>query len=80
MKTITYPLRLDPALLARVQEEAEMRGKKVAELFRDIIGYGLENLPDAPSNSRLIASAWDSLGPAPDIIWENVPPTPADRL
>jgi hypothetical protein len=67
MKTVTYPLRLAPPLLKRVRSKARRRNKKMAELFRDIIGYGLESLPPTPDTSVAVADTWEKLGPAPDI-------------
>lgn len=68
MKTVTYPLRLSEDVFRKVKKEAERRRKKVSELFRDIIDYGLPSLPPLPNdNPETIADTWDKLGPAPEI-------------
>ena len=72
MKTVTYPLRLAAPLYQQVQNEAKRRHKQVADLFREIIGYGLEALPPVPDYEAAQA-AWDSLGPAPEVIYDKLP-------
>ena len=72
MKTVTYPLRLPDELYQQVQDEATRRHKKISELFREIIGYGLESLPPVP-DYEAAQEAWDSLGPAPDVIYDKLP-------
>ena len=72
MKTITYLLRLDPPLLERVRSEAKRRNKKVSELFRDIIGYGLQSLPPVPDTAAPVADAWEKLGPAPEVDYDKL--------
>jgi len=67
MKTVTYSLRLDEATYKRVQQESEMRGKKVSDQFRELIDLGLGALPDW-DNTVLAAEAWDLIGPAPRIM------------
>ena len=72
MKTVTYPLRLTVDLYGRVQSEANRRGKKVSELFREIIGYGIEALPAVPDTSEAGADTWVKLGPAPEVDYDKL--------
>ena len=68
VKTVTYPLRMSEAVFRKVKKEAGRRRKKVSELFREIIDYGLPSLPPLPNdNPETIADTWEKLGPAPDI-------------
>ncbi len=66
MKTVVYPLRLPAGLYKRVQAEAGKRRKKVSELFREVILYGLPALPPLPDTSQAVADTWAKLGPAPE--------------
>lgn len=73
MKTVTYPLRLNEAVFQRVKKEAGRRHKKVSELFRDIIAYGLPSLPPLPDETtETIADTWEKLGPAPEIDYDKL--------
>jgi hypothetical protein len=72
MKTVVYPLRLPAGLYKRVQVEAGKRRKKVSELFREVIQYGLPALPPLPDTSQAIAGTWEKLGPAPDIDYDKL--------
>jgi len=65
MRTIVYPLRLPAWLYARVRAEARKRHKKISELFREVIHYGLPRLPPLPDTSEAVADTWEKLGPAP---------------
>ena len=72
MKTTTYPLRLSQPLLERVRSEAQRRNKKLSELFRDLIGYGLESLPPVPDTTAAVADTWEKLGPAPEVDYDKL--------
>ena len=72
MKTTVYPLRLSDELYGRVKAVAEQRGKKVSDMFRDIIGYGLESLPPMPDMRAVILDTWDKLGPAPEVNYDEI--------
>ena len=72
MKTITYPVRLIEADYERVVKEANRRRKSVAELFRDLVTYGLPALPEIPDYEAAQA-AWDSLGPPPEVYYDELP-------
>ena len=68
VKTVTYPLRMSEAVLRKVKKEAGRRRKKVSELLREIIDYGLPSLPPLTNdNPETIADTWEKLGPAPEI-------------
>jgi hypothetical protein len=68
VKTVTYPLRLSEEVFRKVKKEAGRRRKKVSELFREIIDYGMPSLPPLPNDdAETIADTWDKLGPAPEI-------------
>ena len=73
MKTVTYPLRMTDEVFERVRQEAERRQKKLSEAFREIITYGLAALPPLPQSYEAAQAAWDSLGPAPEVIYEKLP-------
>ncbi len=73
VKTITYPLRLNEEVLQKVKREAGRRRKKVSEIFRDIIDYGLPSLPPmSDETTEAIANTWERLGPAPDINYDKL--------
>ena len=72
MKTVVYPLRLPAGLYKRVRVEASRRRKKVSEVFREVIQYGLPALPPLPDTSRAVAETWEKLGPAPDIDYDQL--------
>jgi len=73
VKTVTYPLRLNEAVFRKVKKEAGRRHKKVSELFRDIIEYGLPSLPPLPDDStEIIRDTWEKLGPAPEIDYDRL--------
>lgn len=73
VKTIVYPIRLSDEDYALVQREAARRKKTLADLFRDLITYGLPALPPMPENYEALGEAWDSLGPAPEVIYDKLP-------
>ncbi|MEI6785946.1 MAG: hypothetical protein WCQ21_34095 [Verrucomicrobiota bacterium] len=73
MKTISYPVRFTEAEYAAVKLEAQKRKKTIADLFRDLIAYGLPALPPIPENYEALQEVWDNLGPAPEVIYENLP-------
>jgi hypothetical protein len=44
----------------------------LADLFRDLILYGLPALPAVP-DYEAAQEAWDSLGPAPEVLYDKLP-------
>ncbi len=72
MKTVTYPVRLRKDDYDRLVLEANRRRKSLADLFRDLVTFGLPALPPLPDYEAAQA-AWDSLGPAPDIVYDKLP-------
>ncbi len=56
-----------------LKREAKRRRKSLADLFRDLITYGLPALPPVPENYEALQEVWDNLGPAPEVIYENLP-------
>ena len=74
MKTVTYPIRIQESDYKRLVAEAERRRKSLADLFRDLITYGLPALPPIPETYEALQEVWDSLGPAPEILYDKLPP------
>ena len=74
MKTVTYPIRIQESDYKRLVAEAERRRKSLADLFRDLITYGLPALPPIPETYEALQEVWDSLGPAPEILHDKLPP------
>lgn len=74
MKTVTYPVRLRQEDYDRLVNEAERRHKSLAELFRDLVTFGLPALPPLP-DYEAAQEAWDALGPAPEVVYDKLPET-----
>jgi hypothetical protein len=72
MKTVTYPVRIDQAVYDTLVQEAKRRQKSLADLFRDLISYGLPALPPVP-DYEAAAKAWISLGPPPEVLYDKLP-------
>ena len=73
MKTVTYPIRIEQRDYRRLVAEAKRRRKSLADLFRDLIIYGLPALPPIPENYEALQEVWDNLGPPPEILYEKLP-------
>ncbi len=73
MKTVTYPIRIEQADYDLLVKEAKRRKKSLADLFRDLIAYGLPALPAIPEPYEAAQAAWESLGPAPEINYDKLP-------
>ena len=73
MKTVTYPIRIEESDYKRLVAEAKRRRKSLADLFRDLITYGLPALPPIPETYEALQEVWDSLGPLPEILYDNQP-------
>ena len=69
MKTVTYPIRIEESDYKRLVAEAKRRRKSLADLFRDLITYGLPALPPIPETYEALQEVWDSLGPPPEILY-----------
>jgi hypothetical protein len=72
MKTVTYPVRLKQDDYEKLVKEANRRQKPLADLFRDLVTYGLPALPPLP-DYEAAQEAWDSLGPAPEVVYDKLP-------
>jgi hypothetical protein len=73
MKTVTYPIRIDKREYEALVAEAKRRRKSLADLFRDLITYGLPALPPIPETCEILQEVWDNLGPAPEILYDKLP-------
>jgi hypothetical protein len=73
VKTISYPVRFSEEEYAALKREAAKRKKTLAGLLRDLITYGLPALPPVPENYEALQEVWDRLGPAPEVVYENLP-------
>ncbi len=73
MKTVTYPIRIQQGDYRRLVAEAKRRRKSLAELFRDLITYGLPALPPVPESYESLQEVWDNLGPPPEILYDKLP-------
>lgn len=73
MKTVTYPIRIAKSDYRTLVAEAKRRRKSVADLFRDLIIYGLPALPPMPENYEALQEVWDSLAPPPEILYDKLP-------
>lgn len=73
MKTVTYPIRIQQGDYRRLVAEAKRRRKSLAELFRDLIAYGLPALPPVPETYEALQEVWDNLGPPPEILYDKLP-------
>ncbi len=74
MKTVTYPIRIPQADYETLVKEANRRRKSLADLFRDLITYGLPALPPIPEPYEAVQEAWANLGPPPTILYDRLPP------
>ena len=74
MKTVTYPIRIEKREYETLVAEAKRRRKSLADLFRDLITYGLPALPSIPENYEALREVWDNLGPPPEILYDKLPP------
>jgi len=72
VKTVTYPVRLTEGDYHLLLNEAKRRRKSLADLFRDLVVYGLPALPPIP-DYEAAQEAWDALGPAPEINYGKLP-------
>jgi hypothetical protein len=72
MKTMVVPLRIPSQLYREVQTQARRRDKKVSEMLRETIRYGLSALPALPETSPILMDTWEKLGPAPDIDYDKL--------
>lgn len=73
MKTVTYPIRIRKTEYERLVKEANRRKKPLADLFRDLITYGLPALPPIPDSYETLQEVWDNLGPAPEVLYDKLP-------
>jgi hypothetical protein len=73
VKTISYPVRFSEEEYAALKREAAKRKKTLADLFRDLVAYGLPALPPVPESCDALQEVWDNLGPAPEVVYENLP-------
>jgi hypothetical protein len=73
MKTVTYPIRIQQSDYRLLLAEAKRRRKSLAELFRDLITYGLPALPPVPETYEALQEVWDRLGPPPEILYDKLP-------
>ncbi len=73
MKTVTYPIRIGQGDYRKLVAEAKRRRKSLADLFRDLITYGLPALPPVPETYEALQEVWDKLGPAPEILYDKLP-------
>ena len=73
MKTVTYPIRIPKSDYQMLVSEAKRRRKSLADLFRDLITYGLPALPPTPETYEALQEVWDTLGPPPEILYDKLP-------
>ena len=73
VKAVTYPIRIEKRDYQRLVAEANRRRKSLADLFRDLITYGLPALPPIPATYEAVQEVWDNLGPAPEILYDKLP-------
>ena len=74
VKTVTYPIRIEKSDYQKLAAEAKRRRKSLADLFRDLITYGLPALPPIPETYEALQQVWDDLGPPPEILYDKLPP------
>jgi len=70
MKTVSYTLRVEKDVFARVKKEAGKGKKSPANIFRDSIAYGLPALPPVPDMDQAISDTWEKPGPTPEIDYQ----------
>ena len=73
MKSVTYSIRMEKRDYQVLVAEAKRRRKSLADLFRDLITYGLPALPPIPENYEALQEVWDNLGPPPEILYDKLP-------
>ena len=73
MKTVTYPIRIEKSDYRMLVAEAKRRRKSLADLFRDLITYGLPALPPIPETYEALQEVWDKLGSPPEILYDKLP-------
>ncbi len=73
VKTVTYPIRIEKRDYQMLVAEAKRRRKSLADLFRDLITYGLPALPPIPETYEALQEVWDNLGPPPEILYDKLP-------
>ena len=73
VKTVTYPIRIEMRDYEMLVAEANRRRKSLADLFRDLITYGVPALPPIPETYESLQEVWDNLGPAPEILYDKLP-------
>ena len=73
MKRVTYTVRIDKSDYQRLVAEARRRRKSLADLFRDLIVYGLPALPPIPETYEALQEVWNNLGPSPEILYDKLP-------
>jgi hypothetical protein len=74
VNTVTYPIRIGKRDYQRLVAEARRRRKSLADLFRDLITYGLPALPPIPETYEALQEVWDHLGPPPEVLYDKLPP------
>jgi hypothetical protein len=72
LKTVTYPIQIERSDYEMLVAEANRR-KSLADLFRDLITYGLPALPPIPETYEALHEVWDNLGPPPGILYDKLP-------
>ena len=72
LKTMVVPLRIPSQLYREVQSQARRRDKKVSEMLKETIRFGLSALPALPETSVVVLDTWEKLGPAPDIDYDKL--------
>jgi len=58
VKTVTYPIRIGKRDYQMLVAEAKRRRKSLADLFRDLITYGLPALPPIPEAYEALQEVW----------------------
>ena len=73
VKSVTYSIRMEKRDYQMLVAEAKRRRKSLADLFRDLITYGLPALPPIPETYEALQEVWDNLGPPPEILYHKLP-------